>query len=162
MGLSSLCVQTQSPLSNKPLLTPQGNLATRQKTGGYARSRVVRGPHQHSPLLWGLLWCQLLPCRSQGQAYRQCQSRGGWNSTLLWKNKSFSSPSPTNSISAFGSPPRPGTKGGHPTLSTTFNFPSQPESQPRGSEAGEAKKSRYTCLGWSKTIWGIFLFLIVK
>lgn len=111
-GPSSLIAPALSPLSNKPLLTPEGNLATGQETGGCPMSRWVHGPHQHSPLLWGLLWCHLFPCRSKGQAHRQCQSRG-WNSAFLWKNRSFSAPGPTSSVSAFGSPYRPETKGGH-------------------------------------------------
>lgn len=120
--------QCTGPKPSQPFLTPQRNLATGQETGGSSRSRWIHVPHQHSPLLWGLLWCQFLPCRPQSQAHRQCQSRG-WNSTFLWKKMSFSSPRPTNSASVFGSPPRLGTNGGHPSSSTEFDPHPTPQSR---------------------------------
>lgn len=81
----------------------------------------------------------------------------GWNSTLLWKNRSL--PPLAQAMWFF---PRSGTKRGHLSSSTNFNLSSHPELQARGWGVVSNPKSRYIGLGWFKRIWGTSLFLVVK
>lgn len=68
-------------------------------------------------------------------------SRG--NGIPVSSGRTGHSAGPTNSVSAFGSPLRPGTRGSHPSSSTKFNLHSHAESQPRGSEVESPKGPVY-------------------